>query len=273
MAARRQSIFWPQLALILGLGGAICAYLTLVLAQALISFFSGGRVVENNAGLTGVAITFIVIGVVELWLITQVLRLWFRQAGVIIIVWLMMYLLTWIIGLVMGGMPLPIYLICWAIFGLAGGYALGERRASAPGMGAGFARAPSQVVRSSQFGRVPQETVVLLNQHIRSVSGPISGALPAQTPKELRDFTVRAVLDRTLRDWWENGNSSGLTGQDADDLRSFVALALALASKARLDPAQHNELSQAIYRAALNALLDDWLQSWNADGVDGPPRR
>lgn len=272
MIRKRQSISWLPLALIVGLS-TISAYITLALSQTLISVFSGGRIVVGNAGLFGVVIAMIIVTVIDIWVITQLLRIRFKQAGLILVAWLMMYLLTWIIGLVMGGMPLPIYLICWVIFGVAVNYTLGVRPTSAPAARAGLVHPPSQVVHSSQFGRIPQDTVVLLSQHARSASGPICAALPAQAPQELRDFTVRAVLDRTLRDWWQNGNSSGLTGQDNDDLRSFVALSLALAAEPGLDPAYRNELSQAIYRAALNTLLDDWLQSWNADGVDGPPRR
>ena len=38
-------------------------------------------------------------------------------------------------------------------------------------------------------------------------------------------------------------------------------------------PALRSPEGEAIYRAILAALLDDWLANWNANGVSGPPRR
>ncbi|NTW03293.1 MAG: hypothetical protein HGA19_18790 [Oscillochloris sp.] len=181
-----------------------------------------------------------------------------------------MYVIVWLIGIAMAGMSLPIYLICWVLFGVAGGYLIGERE-MAPAKPT--VAQPATLIHSSEFGRVPPASVVLLTKHVRSATGPIISVLPERTSEELRSFTIRAVLDRMLRDWWENGNKDGLTSQDIDDLKSFVAMAVAMAAQPTGDPAHNDELSQAIYRATLSALLDDWLVYWNADGVDGPPRR
>lgn len=271
MARRQQPIFWPQLALALGLGGAILAYLNLALTQSLIQLFGGGRIVQGSAGIPALIVAVIIVGAIEIGLLTKLLGFRLNAAAALIVVWLTMYLVVWIIGLIMAGMSLPVYLVCWALFGLAAGAIFGGRQR--PAAGATLAPRHSAVVRSTEFGRSPRDTVVLLSQHARSVTGPISSALPSDAPEELRAFTVRAVLDRTLRDWWENGNTAGLTPKDINDLKSFVELAAALAAQPRFNPSHREALSHAIYRATLGALLDDWLERWNADGVDGPPRR
>lgn len=273
MARRRQLVPWPQLALIFGLGGAFCTYLLLMLTQGMILLFGNGRLVQGSEGLIALLAAWLLLSGLLMMPLTWSLRFPVLQSAMIALIWLGIYLLLWMLGRLMSGMPLPIYLLFWAIFGFIMGYALGERPASGA-MGIVAAPRPTRdVVRSTGFGRIPQETVLLLSQHTRAVMGPICSVLPVQMPEALRAFTVRAVLDHILRDWWENGNATGLTTQDIDDLQSMVAMAAAIAIQPGFDPGYHNQQSQAIYRAILGALLDDWLHFWNTDGVDGPPRR
>ena len=119
----------------------------------------------------------------------------------------------------------------------------------------------------SEFGRVSQDTVSLLTQQVRRVNGPVASGLPLGAPEGVRQWTVKAVLDRTVRDWWFYDNMSALEPKDVEDLRSFIEAA------GHLSTVDSKPEGQAVYRAVLGVLLDDWLENWNADGVDGPPRR
>lgn len=122
-----QPIFWPQLALILGLGGAIFAYFTLTLTQGLIQLFSGGRVIQGNEGLIGLILTVIITAAIQIGILVWLLKFSLAMAAALLGAWLMMYIIIWLLGMIMAGLPLLIYLICWVLFGLAGGYLLGGR--------------------------------------------------------------------------------------------------------------------------------------------------
>jgi hypothetical protein len=119
------------------------------------------------------------------------------------------------------------------------------------------ARMTSAVV--SQYGRIPQDTFDLLNQHVRRVTGPIAASA--------RNITIREILDVTLRDWRENDNLKGLQPVDIDDLRSFIESSLAVAGP------ENDPVSLAIYKICLRSLLLDWLDNWNVDEHSGPPLR
>lgn len=121
--------------------------------------------------------------------------------------------------------------------------------------------------RVSALGRIPPEVADLISSNVSTVRSAVLSEIRADTAAARRGFTSAAVMDRVLRDWWENGNVDPLTPDDIVDLQSFIALALSLT---RTLP---NPDGEAVYRCLLNALLDDWLVSWNADGNIGPPVR
>lgn len=254
---------WLRNALLLAVGGVAFTFGMLWLAQGVLGLSGNGRLIAGSSGLLSFGAALLACGLVSLWVLRRLFRFTRLQAWQTLLGWLLVYLVAWIVGWVGGGISLAIFLLLWGLFGVVAGYAL----AAAPPPRAKASRPRAQLARASMFGRVPADTVVALSQHARHAAGPIAGALPASAPEELRQWTVRAVLTRTLRDWWENDNRGGLEAQDIADLKSFVELAASL--PAALAPAEE----QAIYRATLSALLDDWLSNWNADGVSGPPRR
>jgi hypothetical protein len=94
------------------------------------------------------------------------------------------------------------------------------------------------------------------------VTGPVASVLPANTSPDVRNFTVRVVLEYALRDWVENENLTGLDSRDAGDLQSFVEMAIHVAFED--SPGQRSATqSAAIYRAVLHGMLEDWLHNWN----------
>jgi hypothetical protein len=119
----------------------------------------------------------------------------------------------------------------------------------------------------SQYGRIPQDTFDLLNQHVRRVTGPIASSIPLGASDEARNITIREILDVTLRDWRENDNLKGLQPVDIDDIRSFVEAAIAITGSGS-DP-----VTLAAYKISLRALMLDWLDNWNVEGQSGPPLR
>jgi len=127
------------------------------------------------------------------------------------------------------------------------------------------ARMTSAVV--SQYGRIPQDTFDLLNQHVRRVTGPIAASIPLSASEEARNITIREILDVTLRDWRENDNLKGLQPVDTDDLRSFVEAALAVSGS------ESDAVTLAVYKISLRALMLDWLDNWNVEEHSGPPIR
>lgn len=117
----------------------------------------------------------------------------------------------------------------------------------------------------SSFGRVPAQTVDLLQGLVASVRDQVLSVLPSQTSAEIRSATLELLLEVVLRDWRENDNVSGLAREDIDDLRSFVRLATTLAGRGDA------RTSLPIYQATLRGLLEDWLHNWNSPNDPGPP--
>ncbi len=115
------------------------------------------------------------------------------------------------------------------------------------------------------FGRIPPDTVTLFQQTVQIVRSQILIALPAHADNELRAATMELTLEVILRDWRQNGNTSGLMPADITDIRNFVALAASLAGD------DLNSSGRAVFRATLKGLLEDWLENWNSPGDPGPP--
>jgi hypothetical protein len=173
------------------------------------------------------------------------------------------------------GMSLVAYLITWLVIGALGALVLqlspkaklAAGAAGALGAGAFVAtRGQNQVLKSSGYGRLPPATVILLTQHVRTANEAAT-QLPPNAPAALRKIAVGVVLDHIVRDWWENENREGLTPTDMADMGAFVQLAWSQCRGVSSLPE-----AEAIFRAVMTALLDDWFNSWNADGVDGAPR-
>jgi hypothetical protein len=116
-----------------------------------------------------------------------------------------------------------------------------------------------------RFGRIPSQTVDLVQGIVRAVGDQVLTALPASTSPEIRAYTMETVLGIVLRDWSENENTSGLLPEDIEDLRSFIALAASVAGNDVSGP------RAPIYEATLAGLLEDWLANWNTEGDPGPP--
>lgn len=173
------------------------------------------------------------------------------------------------------GMPLVTYLIIWLVIGALGALVLQARpkvqaavgAAGAIGAGAYVStRDNNQVLKSSGFGRIPPASVILLTQHVRTANDA-ANQLPQNAPASVRKIAVAVVLDHIVRDWWENENREGLTPADMNDMSVFVQYAWAQCRGVNSLPE-----AEAVFKAVLTALLDDWFNSWNADGVEGAPR-
>jgi hypothetical protein len=264
---------WLLLAALFAAGGAAYMVAAQWLTGAVAEVMGDGRLLADFT-IAGIAFAA---GVILPAIVGRILLALFgqgRRAWAIILGWLLAYGLLLLLGFGLRGISLPVFAAVLVGFGLLWGWLLAPepgrvkpaRRQSAAGV------RQSAVVDSQQFGRIPAETVMLLTQHARQARGQIATALPP-APKELGDFTIAAVLDRTLRDWWSNGNTHGLTEADVGDLKSFVTLAAALAGGGASSTSLNSPEGQAIYRATLTVLLDDWLANWNADGEEGPPLR
>jgi hypothetical protein len=121
----------------------------------------------------------------------------------------------------------------------------------------------SQPVRT--FGRIPPETAALLQQTVANVRGNVLNLLPPTMSPESRASALDIVLGVVLRDWRENGNTTGLIDSDIADLRSFVQFALQVAATGQ--PAE----SEPVFLSVLRGLMEDWLANWNAPNDPGPP--
>lgn len=137
--------------------------------------------------------------------------------------------------------------------------------------GTRLSRAARTSGKASPYGRIPIDTYQLLQSHIRDVSGPILSYLPLGITKAMRDWTIKKTLDVVLRDWRDNENLDKLEADDISDLGSFAEFSYELAVGRTLQ--ELGPIENAIYKAALNALLEDWLNNWNAGGKSGPPVR
>jgi len=199
--------------------------------------------------------------------------------------WVFGFFALWVLSSVMGSVSLLTFIIVWVVLGALGGntvtFAL-NKAAHHDYHTAGHAWRSSDVTKEhvqrsrrarmtssvvSQYGRVPQDTFDLFNQHVRRVTGPIASALPVLANNDVRKITIVEVLTVTLRDWRENDNLQGLQPVDVDDIRSFVEAAITFAGDLQ------TRESVTIYKCCLRALLLDWLDNWNVDGSSGPPRR
>jgi hypothetical protein len=116
-----------------------------------------------------------------------------------------------------------------------------------------------------RHGRIPEQTVALFEQTVATVRDQVVAALPSSANSSLRADTLEAVLDVVLRDWRENGNTTGLLQEDVNDLRNFISLAVSLAGS------DLNGQGRPVYLALLKGMLNDWLANWNAPGDPGPP--
>lgn len=271
-----------SIAIVVG-GGAIYSYLALFLAQVVAEFIFEGRLLRHEAVALAVIVGSLVISGLVM---STILRRFFRwRAGPVVLtmmVWLVTFVLLWLIGSRLGGISPIVYGASWLLLGGLGGLMVGASHSDARGptaapkgpsskrrrtSGTPATSGPQTLIKSRQFGRVAPATVVVLDQQVSQVRTRVVEALPVGVSTPIRSFTTRAVLDRTLADWWRHGNTTGLLDKDIADLRSFIGLAVALAAPMGLG----SDLGQAVYRACLNALLDDWLEHWNSDGRDGPP--
>ncbi|KAB8140195.1 hypothetical protein F8S13_24545 [Chloroflexia bacterium SDU3-3] len=118
---------------------------------------------------------------------------------------------------------------------------------------------------AGRFGRIPPDTVSLLQRSALMVQEKVLPALPRSASEQVRAYVTETVLEFVLRDWRENENTEGLLFQDIEDIKSFVALAASLAGS------DLNISGLPIFQATLRALLEDWLANWNSPGDPGPP--
>jgi hypothetical protein len=117
----------------------------------------------------------------------------------------------------------------------------------------------------SPFGRIPQETIGLLQQTRDQVRSRIVAALPPEAGQAERDVVTQQVIGIVLRDWQENGNTTGLTDEDVVDMQNFVRAAAAIAGE------DVRGASVPVFEAVLEGMLADWLHNWNAPNDPGPP--
>lgn len=111
----------------------------------------------------------------------------------------------------------------------------------------------------SNYGRIPAQTIELIQTCVSAARQRISEALPPSASAELRAFTTQAVIDALLKDWRLNENTTGPDEDDWQDIVNFVRLAASLAEP------DLNDQGLPVYQATLNGLLSDWLYNWNSD--------
>lgn len=261
---------WLVNALALGGLGAALSYVALWISALIAG--SGGRILQSGPPL---GVMFIVCLLLGLLAYPFLKRFWLAsQACGVVVCWWALYFIAMFVAQAIPMSPL-VYLATWLLIGGLGAWMLNAstkaRLAGAGGLvaagAAAYAARPGQeVIRRSDYGRLPAATVVLLTQHVRTANGAAQ-ALPQQAPLAIRNLAVQLVLDSILRDWWENGNREGLTPTDNADMGAFVQLAWQVAGTA-----PHLAEATAVFKAVLGALMDDWFNAWNADGVDGAPR-
>ena len=264
---------WLLDTLLLGLGGAGAGFLALFIANILSR--------TNRVAADGVPTSvFVALGIVSVTLFF-LFRWRYRGCGTALLVsggWVLAYFVVNIIAQVTAttsGMSLVTYVLLWLGVGAAlallvnaaGKTKLAVGAAGALGAGAYVAsRQGSAVLKTSGYGRIPPSSVILLTQHVRTANDAVA-QLPANAPAAIRKIAVGVVLDHVIRDWWKNENREGLTPTDVADLGAFVQLAWSAARGAGSLPE-----AEAVTRAVLTALMDDWFNSWNADGSEGAPR-
>jgi hypothetical protein len=117
----------------------------------------------------------------------------------------------------------------------------------------------------SQFGRIPQATVSLLQQTRQQVYQQILPVLPPNAPQKARDLVAERIIGIVLRDWRENGNATGLTSEDVTDMQNFVQAAVSVSGP------DLNGDGWPIFSAVLSGMLEEWLANWNSENDPGPP--
>lgn len=117
----------------------------------------------------------------------------------------------------------------------------------------------------SRFGRIPQRTIALLEQTRDQVRQQIVTALPSNAGQAARDVVVEQVIGAVLRDWRENDNTTGLTGEDVADMQNFVRAAASIAGGDLSGP------NRPVFEAVLAGMLEDWLHNWNSPNDPGAP--
>lgn len=208
--------------------------------------------------------------------------------GVTLGIWWFAYLAVWTVG-VSTPISLPMFLVLWTALGFGGGLfafsvakSRGETdltntdrartqatnaRSHADGIAQTRRRAARTSGVASRYGRIPQDTVDLLSNHIRRITGPIAAALPIGASVSRRNQTVFILLEAVVSDWRENDNFDLMTPDDIDDFQSFIEAASFLSG------VEETVISAAIYETTLKALAQDWLANWNATDNSGPPER
>lgn len=205
-----------------------------------------------------------------------------------IAIWFFAFIAIWMIG-VSAPISLPTFIVVWAAIGFGGGlllYSIAKSRNATDATNAdrartqatnahiqaqGIAQTRRRAARTSgivsRYGRIPQDTVDLLSNHIRRITGPIAAALPIGTSVSRRNHTVFVLLEAVVSDWRENDNFDLMTPDDIDDFQSFIEAASFLSGP------EESVVSAAIYKATLRAFAQDWLANWNATDNSGPPER
>lgn len=234
-----------------------------------------------------IAFGFLICGVIT-YLTLQMLRLSSATGILMVALWIVGYLVSWTIGIAIGGLSLPIFGLVWLCIAVLGVFICdmtpstveprtvefswsdkerkysGQSTVASQWLDLKKRREQTRPIRSL-FGRLPEDTMMVFGHLIRKVTGPIAAALPVEAPISFGDVTVKEVLDRLIIDWRSNENLHGLERQDIEDIRSFVQAAYYCGRH------HYGPVKVTVYRVCLGAFMDDWLDNWNANGVSGPP--
>ncbi|MBM7842452.1 hypothetical protein [Herpetosiphon giganteus] len=268
--------FWQRFGiytLSLGLGGAIASFLSLLLGN--IIFGRSSRVLTGGMPVF-LVIMMVIVGIAAYFIIKR----WMSGFASFLAIggWFLAHFIVNVIAIAFfdADMSIVSYIITWLMMGALGALmfsnssfakAIGLAGAgTAIGAGIYAASRKNEVLKASGYGRLPPSTVILLTQHVRFANDAVN-QLPPNTPANFRKIAVEVVLDRVIRDWWSNENTDGLTPTDVNDLGAFVQLAW-FAARGQ----SHILQAEAVFRACLSALMDDWFNAWNAEGVEGAPR-
>ncbi len=130
--------------------------------------------------------------------------------------------------------------------------------------------ANSRANSSRAFGRISLKMQNVIAQHVKDLTGPVMSYLPLSVSREMRDFTLYKSLQTLFKDSLENENCEALSPEDIRDFGSFIELAFSISARER--QGELSEVDEAVYKAVLSGLLQDWLHNWNAEetGVSEP---
>lgn len=136
------------------------------------------------------------------------------------------------------------------------------------GLSAGRKRSkPSRSpVELSGFGRITMQRYRLIASGVQHARRRIINYLPLSASREVRDFTIKIILECVIKDITFNHNKEELSDHDISDLGSFIELAYSVANSSTKIDSQLSICQCAIYREVLSGLLLDWLENWNAAG-------